>query len=116
MADKMKMPAMVRPNWRRMRADAFLARVYLAIEPLIESQEERRAVYHKLRELFIEDGVEIITDEARREAGLPPRDEHGMSPHELVAIEQKRLELLMRPPMFIVGDDMLRTQKKPAPE
>ena len=124
MADRSQIPAMVRPNWRRMRADAFIARVYLAIDPLIADQDERHAVYDKLRELFIEDGVEIVTDRARAEAGLPPRDDHGMSPQELLALEHARHEVLMRPLMMIENPDKApyfnpvhtKMQKSPAPE
>lgn len=42
-------------------------------------------------------GVDIITNEDRAKAGLPPRGPKGWTDHELQILEAKRMEALLSP-------------------
>jgi hypothetical protein len=60
-----------------------------------------------LFEVLYQEGVELITDQTRAEAGLPKRGERGLTKEELLALEHRRLEVMMRPiglPLIIPPD------------
>ena len=62
-----------------------------------------RDVYRDLFDLLFTKGAEVITDEDRRQAGLPPRNESGMTREEMHALEARRLELMYAPAPPIVA-------------
>jgi len=81
---------------RRSRADQAIHAVLIAIMKFIP-QDDRQYAYDAMRKQFVENGWEIITDEHRKEAGLPPRGPKGWTQQELYALEQARMAVLMRP-------------------
>ena len=66
---------------------------------------DKYSIYRELVESFEKQGVEIVTDHTRQEAGLPPRGPLGWTAAELVALEQARLEALLRPLAVTVRKD-----------
>lgn len=62
----------------------------------------RRGAHDALVRLFYETDAEIITSADRRAAGLPERNERGLSPDEHKAIEAQRALLLVAPPAHCV--------------
>jgi hypothetical protein len=56
-----------------------------------------------LRNVLNEEGVEIITDYTRQEMGLPPLGPDGWTIEEIIALEQKRLEMLTKPIQHFVS-------------
>jgi hypothetical protein len=87
---------MNRLDFRRRRSSQLLGAIMQEIGNLIP-RDNTQELHDRLLELFMTAGVEIITDQDRREAGLEPRDEFGTTPSELAAIELRRLELLTKP-------------------
>ena len=51
----------------------------------------------KIMEFLMTEGLEIITDDDRRNAGLPPRGPNGWTAVELHALEHARLQALSAP-------------------
>lgn len=92
---------------RHMRAAQFVAEVMRIVSPhLCEHGREvdaHREVSRALMDAFYQEGVEIITDAVRAQAGLSPRGPHGLTIEELHAIEKRRLEIMLAPlpPMVI---------------
>lgn len=87
---------------RRMRAMALTAAAVDAIKPYIDRDYDRnpkalQRASEALFDLFMMKGVEIITDQERAEAGLLPRNELGLTFEELVAIERRRIEVMLQP-------------------
>ena len=60
-------------------------------------QNLHRDCARELFDLFHAKGVQIITDDDRRAAGLPPRDENGMTMEELAILEENMLAAMRRP-------------------
>jgi len=92
-------------NLRRMRAEMFVSAVLNELRPFLREEDgpcdrPERDAYYALLKLFIDQGVDVITDYTRQEAGLPPRDGEGWTRDELVALEAARLALIMRPMGF----------------
>jgi hypothetical protein len=89
---------LMRPNLRRRRVDAMVAAVLQQIGPyLSDERHARRDAAYALMNMFWEEGVEVVTDHVRQEAGLPPRGPDGWTAEELIALEQRRLEAMLRP-------------------
>lgn len=102
-----------RMNLRRCRADALASEVMNKIDQFIDYRDQKREIHYAILELFLTEGVEILTDYTRQEAGLPPRSGDGWTPDELRALEMRRLEVMTRPltmPVFPLppSDDLLR--------
>lgn len=57
----------------------------------------KREAYEKLIDLLTTEGIEILTDEDRRRAGLPPRGPNGWTAAELHALEYARLHAISAP-------------------
>lgn len=87
---------LMRTDLRRLRAEALIAAIFDKLEPYLP-YEGKRDAYDALRELLTQEGVEVMTDRTRQEAGLPARDGLGWTIEELVAMERQRLELLTQP-------------------
>ena len=64
-----------------------------------------RDLHYELLEAMERHGAEIVSDFDRQEFGLPPRGPDGWTMEEIVALEQRRMEMLTRPipPMIIQG-------------
>lgn len=108
------------PDRRRQRAMAMTSFTLNALAPWIERldrleewakketkgeydpSDARRGIVRALDTLFFATGVEIITDADRIHAGLPPRNEKGLTDDELRVIEEVRLEIMRRPITFPV--------------
>jgi len=95
---------MTRLNMRRRRADSLAAAVLQRLLPRIDATHPDelpdrivRLVHGALAEALNEQGVDVVTDNDRAEAGLPPRGPEGWTAEELWVLERKRLELLMAP-------------------
>ncbi len=89
------------PDLRRIRTATMLAHVMQIVDPYLCDHDPeinaRREIDRALYKLFFESGVDFITDIDRTNAGLPPRDERGLTTAELLKIEQARLDAMYRP-------------------
>jgi hypothetical protein len=98
-------------SWKRQRMDLRLIRaqrltaaIVDAIAPHLDPSEPVNLghVSRAILEVLHGQGVEVLTDYDRAEMGLPPRDELGWRPDEIIAHDNRMLEPLMRPlPYFI---------------
>ncbi len=91
---------MQRVDKRRLRAQALTAHIMHIVGKYVDRDRERDCMRDLTRELLDElyaRGVEIITDEDRIAAGLPPRGPDGWTMEEIVALEKRRLELMYAP-------------------
>lgn len=95
--------SMLRIDLRRNRAQQFTAMVMNTIAQHVDDREQMRCIHDDLFKLMHDHGVEVLTDAARHEAGLPARGPDGWTAEELIALEKKRLEMLSRPlsPIFV---------------
>lgn len=84
---------------RRQRAMAMTAHVMQIVSKYVRNDETDalRHINRDLFELFHDSGIDVVTDQMRQEAGLPPRDEDGWTPHELQILEAKRIETMLKP-------------------
>jgi hypothetical protein len=86
------------PELRRIRALLITNQIMSSLRRDMQIPIERdrhKACHDTLLALFMETGAEVITDIDRRNVGLPPRDEYGMTPPELSLFELRRLETMM---------------------
>lgn len=92
----------LRIDRRRQRADLLLSIIVQKVDRYIP-REHRRDLYGELLELFRNEGVELLTDYDRQQMGLPPRDDKGWTMEEIMAYEQRRIDLMLKPqpPIFI---------------
>ena len=88
-----------RQDLRLLRARHLVAAVMQKLSPYFDEQQDsaRRDAYEALIELFHNEGVDVITDMTRADAGLPPRGPDGYTMEELVALEKRRLDILTAP-------------------
>lgn len=88
----------LRFNLRKRRAETLIHAVIREVEPLLRDEPRiMEELYKRLIDLFHAEGVEILTDYSRSELGLPPRGPDGWTPQEILALEEKRLELIRGP-------------------
>ena len=87
---------MLRIDLRRRRAESLVHGVMQALDAHIVP-DARKDAYYALLELFCRQGVEVLSDYDRQQCGLPPRGPAGWTVEEIIALEEKRLELLRRP-------------------
>jgi hypothetical protein len=83
-------------NRRYMRAQLLLGHTMSIVGKHICDCDHSQRNHHRdcareLLDLFFDSGAQIITDAERAEAGLPPRDEHGMTEDELQILENHAL-------------------------
>lgn len=90
-----------RINLRQQRATALTAVTLKAIEPFLDqgSDNVRRDAYYALMDLFMQQGVDIVTDHDRALLGLSPRTADGWTMEEIRAMDQLRLNTIL-PPIF----------------
>ena len=86
------------PDRQRRQIDAIVHLVMEAVRKHIpdEGNAHKHAVYD-LRDALESAGIDIITNEEREKAGLPPRGPKGWTYEELKVLEVKRMEALLRP-------------------
>lgn len=89
---------------RRNRAEVLAAAVMRGLYPKIDATPPddlphriNRLVHDAMFEVMHEHGVEVLTDHDRERAGLPPRGPDGWTVEELVALERRRLDILLAP-------------------
>jgi hypothetical protein len=59
--------------------------------------EREQQIFDVMERKFAELGVEIITDYDREQLGLPARCADGWTLEEMLALERRRLEAIMKP-------------------
>lgn len=98
-ATGIRMRGIERRNLRQRRAAMLTAAVLQKIMPFLDESQHRvlSDTHDALLGLFMEKGVEVLTDFDRAEIGLSPRTEDGWTPDEILALERVRLEIMMRP-------------------
>jgi hypothetical protein len=88
-------------NLRRIRVQSLIAEILQIVGKHMSDEDRRRNAMrdltYELFEAMEKAGVQIVTDETRREAGLPPRGPEGWTYEELVALEAHWLEVLRAP-------------------
>jgi hypothetical protein len=91
----------MRQDRRYRRATELAHATMKALDPFIADDTRRRA-YEAVIDVYMQKGVEVITDYERRAYGLPERDEKGWTREEMLALEMKRLEILTKPLVMTV--------------
>jgi hypothetical protein len=91
-----------RLNIRRVRSQQITHLIFHALRDFIPDDCQGRAM-DALYRLLHDAGAEVVTDQTRAEAGLPPRGPDGWTVEELLALERRRLEIMTRPimPIFV---------------
>lgn len=84
------------PDLRRQRVGSVIHRVMQALDPFIDP-DERRHVVDKLYDLFMEEGIEVLTDVTRQNFGLAPRDGEGWTEAELRTYDAIRIQKMLEP-------------------
>lgn len=100
---------MQRIDKRRLRAMQLTAQIMHIVGKYVPDDRERdlhRDLHYELQELMEKVGAEIVSDYDRQQCGLPPRGPDGWTPEEIIALEQRRLELMLAPmpPMVILKE------------
>jgi hypothetical protein len=85
------------PNYRERRAQQLSAAIMRTLEDHVP-RSARHDAHDALMRLFVESDAEIITEADRLAAGLPARNERGLSPEEHRVIEAQRQLALIKPP------------------
>lgn len=89
--------ALKQPNYREMRARHLASSLLRELEDYIPRATCSRA-YDALLELFVKTDAEIITNMDRTAAGLPERNECGLTPEEHRIMESRKMLALVAPP------------------
>lgn len=92
---------------RKIRTDQLVGHIMHVVGKYICEHDDERRNHEKatreLWELFYGAGAEIVTDDTRRQAGLPPRGGKGWTREELQILEAKRIEALLNPAPVILA-------------
>lgn len=99
-----------RINKRRMRAMSLTAQIMELVGKYIPYDPDRdltRDLHYELLDALERHGAEIVSDFDRQEFGLPPRGPDGWTMEEIIALEQRRLEMLTRPIQFVVPGPLI---------
>lgn len=101
MIGKSRIPRLDR---RQTRASQMVGAVMHIIGPhLRDDKEAVRGAYEGLMDAFHTMGVEVLTDHTREQLGLSPRSGDGWTMEEIIAMEQKMLDIMSRPaPSFLM--------------
>jgi hypothetical protein len=97
------------PELRRYRASQITSQIMHILGKYICAHADRnlhRDASRDLMETFYESGAELIPDADRAAVGLTPRGPYGLTAQELAILENRRIEIMLRPlPMMIpIGD------------
>lgn len=84
-------------NRKHPRTQQVMGHAMHLLAPFLKDGTEKYA-YYALADFFDSQGVQLITEAHRIEAGLPSRDHNGMTLEELRIIEAKMIEGMSRPP------------------
>lgn len=97
---------MPRHDLRRSRAMSLASAVMQKVSPFLDAENgsAHRDAFGEIFELFLTEGVEVLTDFDRTNYGLPPRGPDGWTHEEVVALERLRLDMLLRPIRTVVDD------------
>lgn len=90
---------------RLQQARMLVAEIMRIVSPSIcghTDENLHRKVSRELFEAFYNAGVEIITDQDRRDAGLRPRGEAGLTPEKLLILENNRMLAMLQPLSLIL--------------
>ncbi len=99
----MKSEMSLRYDLRRRRATALTAAVLGEMRRQgVDLHDDYRGIHDALMNVFTQEGVEVVTDYTRAEAGLPPRGPDGWTLEEMAALERARLEAITAPIRFTV--------------
>jgi len=78
---------------------------------------EYGSILTELMDLMWCQGAQVVTDADRQQAGLPPRNHHGMTLEELAILERRQIEAMLRPHevMFVdlAGIAEVKTRREP---
>lgn len=103
----------LRIDRRRLRIQPLLHQILQIVGKHLSDEDMRRNALRELHnELFdklYEEGVEIVTDHTRAEIGLPPRGPEGWTAEELIALEQRRMELMTKPLQMVIPSPLSRS-------
>jgi hypothetical protein len=105
---------MNRIDLRRMRAESLTAAIMRVLDAYIAPEDRKYAASALLQELN-DMGVEILSDYERAEMGLPPRGPDGWTTEEIAALEETRLEMLLRPIAMTIPNWADIERQKPTP-
>jgi hypothetical protein len=83
-------------NLREVRSHDVVTYILNSLLDFIPTYCQDKAI-DTIYKLLDDAGAEIITDQTRKEAGLPPRGPDGWTAEELIELERRRMELLMQP-------------------
>ncbi len=89
-----------RVDKRRMRAMALTGHILQIVGRYIPHNSERdpmRDLAYELQEALEKVGAEVVSDFDRQQYGLPPRGPDGWTMDEIIALEQRRLEMMYAP-------------------
>lgn len=110
------------PDLRTRRAQIVTASVLNALHPWIERLDDlerhleserkqqggpsgrpkvQKEVARALQDLFFAIGIEIVTDADRIAAGLPQRNDRGLTDHEMAILESRRIKVMLQPNSII---------------
>lgn len=86
-------------NRRHQRDTIICAKIMKIVEKHFQPWDDHspNAFYDDLFSFVHNSGMEIITDEMRKEAGLEPRNENGCTPLELMLIEYFFMSRMLKP-------------------
>jgi len=99
---------LTRQNLRHIRAQVLIKEIMDVVKPHIRDDEDGRYwerekdILRTLYDRLEEAGAEIISDYTRELAGLPPRGPDGWTFEEIIELEKRRLEIMMKPPTILV--------------
>lgn len=94
--------AIPRTDLRYRRSMGLAHAIFGKLRDYIPREYERRAM-DDLVEILMDKGIEVLTDFDREQMNLPPRGPDGWTTEEIIAIEQRRLDAMLKPiqPVFI---------------
>lgn len=101
---------------RSPRAQQLVAMIMEVLKGRIPAREYG-LVLTELNDLMWCWGVQVVTDADRQQAGLPPRNHHGMTLEELAILERRQIEAMMHPHEVIFVDHAglaeVKTKREP---
>ncbi len=101
---------------RSPRAQQLVAMIMAILKGRI-ADGEYGSILIELNDLMWCQGAQVVTDADRQQAGLPPRNHHGMTLEELAVLERRQIEAMLQPHevMFtdMAGIPEVKTRREP---
>lgn len=91
---------------RRIRASSVLCSLLEFVRPHLRDDADLSQIAQSILTEAHRVGAEFVTDHDRARLGLPPRDGKGWTDEEIVAYECARLELMTRPLVVMMPNDI----------